>query len=151
MAGGAPGKKSGCAAAEAGATVGAGKKGAADIGGDPVTPDADGAVVTDSGGGSEEGTPSGEEAAAAAAVGLAVTVGALLGGEAEDEAGGGGGAGGGAPGGVFPAAAAARLAAPRLLWRKSGTPEKARRLEASLSAASWRFHLLRRFWNQIFT
>ncbi len=34
------------------------------------------------------------------------------------------------------AAAAARLAALRLLCKKSGTPENARRLEASLSAAS---------------
>ncbi len=41
------------------------------------------------------------------------------------------------------AAAAWRLA--RLLCRKSGTPENARRFDASLSAASWRFHLFRRF------
>ncbi len=33
------------------------------------------------------------------------------------------------------AAAACRLAAAMLPWRKRGTPEKARRLEASLSAA----------------
>jgi len=43
---------------------------------------------------------------------------------------------------AFPAAAAAKL-----LWRKSGgmAPEKARKEEASLSAANWRFHLFRRF------
>ncbi len=37
------------------------------------------------------------------------------------------------------AAAACRLA--MLLCRNNGTPEKALRFEASLSAASWRFHL----------
>ena len=49
------------------------------------------------------------------------------------------------------AAAAAACKFAMLLCRKRGTPGKARRLEASLSAAIWRFHLLRRFWNQIFT
>ena len=48
-------------------------------------------------------------------------------------------------------AAAARLAALMFDWRKSGTPVNARRLEASLSAAICRFHLFRRFWNQILT
>ena len=45
----------------------------------------------------------------------------------------------------FEAAAAAACKLAILLCKKSGTPEKARKFEASLSAASWRFHLFRRF------
>lgn len=43
------------------------------------------------------------------------------------------------------AAAAAACKFAMLLCKNSGTPEKARKFEASLSAASWRFHLFLRF------
>ena len=43
------------------------------------------------------------------------------------------------------AAAAAACKFAMLLCRNSGTPEKARRFDASVSAANWRFHLFRRF------
>ena len=49
------------------------------------------------------------------------------------------------------AAAAAACKFAILLCKKSGTPENARKLDASLSAANWRFHLFLRFWNQILT
>ena len=53
--------------------------------------------------------------------------------------------------GVEAAAAAAAWRLAMLDWRNNGTPEKALKLEASLSAASCRFHLFLRFWNHIFT
>ena len=49
------------------------------------------------------------------------------------------------------AAAAAACKFAILLCKNSGTPEKARKFEASLSAANCLFHLFRRFWNHIFT